>query len=161
MIGEVGGMNHIIGKSLGWTIPQNASFYQDWAAPRTFAVGDKLGEFSWPLLCWFISLFYFILFYFLLLFIIFVWKSWRKKKENKRIFEIQFFFSCKIQIFSVFFHFWKLFLIFCKTIFFFEKKKCFQHVFYILKINFIYTTLVFTIHQNLYNYFLKQLSENK
>ncbi|KAL6320872.1 hypothetical protein AAG906_008872 [Vitis piasezkii] len=42
MIGEVGGMNHIIGKSLGWTIPQNASFYQDWAAPRTFAVGDKL-----------------------------------------------------------------------------------------------------------------------
>lgn len=43
--GEVAGTNHIVGKSFGWSIPRNASFYQDWAAPRTFYVGDKLGQF--------------------------------------------------------------------------------------------------------------------
>ena len=54
-VGDVVGMNHIVGKSFGWTIPQNASFYQDWAAPRTFYVGDKLGAFSFlqSFLVWF------------------------------------------------------------------------------------------------------------
>nr|DAD19134.1 TPA_asm: hypothetical protein HUJ06_020597 [Nelumbo nucifera] len=33
---------HVVGGSFGWGIPDNTTFYQDWAKPRTFGVGDKL-----------------------------------------------------------------------------------------------------------------------
>ncbi|GAB2224668.1 hypothetical protein Droror1_Dr00005434 [Drosera rotundifolia] len=33
---------HVVGGSDGWEIPPNATFYQEWAKPRTFGVGDKL-----------------------------------------------------------------------------------------------------------------------
>ncbi|KAF8412149.1 hypothetical protein HHK36_000105 [Tetracentron sinense] len=42
MMGRVSAMNHIVGGSFGWIIPKNLSFYQEWAKPRTFGVGDKL-----------------------------------------------------------------------------------------------------------------------
>ncbi|XP_010261652.1 PREDICTED: mavicyanin-like [Nelumbo nucifera] len=35
---------HVVGGSFGWGIPDNTTFYQDWAKPRTFGVGDKLGR---------------------------------------------------------------------------------------------------------------------
>ncbi|CAM8992662.1 unnamed protein product [Rhodiola kirilowii] len=35
--------SHIVGGSLGWAIPPNATYYDEWAAPpRVFGVGDKL-----------------------------------------------------------------------------------------------------------------------
>ena len=46
---------HVVGGSCGWEVPPNATFYADWAKPRTFGVGDKLGQFSISFL-----LFYFI-----------------------------------------------------------------------------------------------------
>ncbi|GMH28848.1 hypothetical protein Nepgr_030691 [Nepenthes gracilis] len=33
---------HVVGGSNGWEIPPNATFYAEWAKPRTFGVGDKL-----------------------------------------------------------------------------------------------------------------------
>uniref|UniRef100_A0A6V7QWW4 Phytocyanin domain-containing protein n=1 Tax=Ananas comosus var. bracteatus TaxID=296719 RepID=A0A6V7QWW4_ANACO len=33
---------HIVGGRDGWTIPPNATFYQDWAKTRNFKVGDRL-----------------------------------------------------------------------------------------------------------------------
>ncbi|GAB2232577.1 hypothetical protein Droror1_Dr00011619 [Drosera rotundifolia] len=35
---------HVVGGSDGWEIPSNATFYQEWAKPRTFGVVDKLGN---------------------------------------------------------------------------------------------------------------------
>lgn len=44
--GQVGAMTHIVGGNLGWHLPvANLSFYQDWAKPRNFTAGDKLGVF--------------------------------------------------------------------------------------------------------------------
>uniref|UniRef100_A0A7N0VKM7 Phytocyanin domain-containing protein n=1 Tax=Kalanchoe fedtschenkoi TaxID=63787 RepID=A0A7N0VKM7_KALFE len=35
--------SHIVGGSLGWAVPPNATYYDEWAAsPRIFGVGDKL-----------------------------------------------------------------------------------------------------------------------
>ncbi|XP_042506539.1 mavicyanin-like [Macadamia integrifolia] len=39
---QTNSMSHIVGGSFGWSIPKNSSFYQEWAKPRTFGVGDKL-----------------------------------------------------------------------------------------------------------------------
>ncbi|RZC56553.1 hypothetical protein C5167_015403 [Papaver somniferum] len=36
------GIDHIVGRSLGWRFPPNVTYYQDWAKPRTFGLGDKL-----------------------------------------------------------------------------------------------------------------------
>ncbi|XP_042480095.1 mavicyanin-like [Macadamia integrifolia] len=35
-------ITHNVGGSFGWSIPKDPNFYQDWANPRTFGVGDKL-----------------------------------------------------------------------------------------------------------------------
>ncbi|KAJ4954423.1 hypothetical protein NE237_011206 [Protea cynaroides] len=35
-------MDHIVGGSFGWATPPNTTFYEEWAKPRTFGVGDKL-----------------------------------------------------------------------------------------------------------------------
>ena len=37
---------HVVGGGCGWEVPPNSTFYADWAKPRTFGVGDKLGQFS-------------------------------------------------------------------------------------------------------------------
>ncbi|KAJ9706123.1 hypothetical protein PVL29_001604 [Vitis rotundifolia] len=42
MTAPVAAFNHIVGGSFGWSTPGNLSFYEDWAKPRTFGVGDKL-----------------------------------------------------------------------------------------------------------------------
>ncbi|URE14673.1 Plastocyanin-like domain [Musa troglodytarum] len=34
--------SHTVGGSTGWTIPPNATFYPEWAASQTFAIGDTL-----------------------------------------------------------------------------------------------------------------------
>ncbi|XP_056162423.1 umecyanin-like [Syzygium oleosum] len=37
---------YTVGDELGWTVPSNISYYQSWAASKTFMVGDKL-SFNW------------------------------------------------------------------------------------------------------------------
>lgn len=44
MIGQVGAFTHIVGGSHGWRVPDNKTYFQDWAKPRTFGVGDRLGK---------------------------------------------------------------------------------------------------------------------
>ena len=44
MIGEVSAFTHIVGGSHGWRVPDNLTYYEEWAMPRTFGVGDKLGK---------------------------------------------------------------------------------------------------------------------
>lgn len=40
-------MNFVVGDSMGWTVPQGgAAAYQNWAANKTFMVGDSLGKFT-------------------------------------------------------------------------------------------------------------------
>lgn len=34
---------YIVGDTTAWTIPSSATFYANWAASHTFAVGDILG----------------------------------------------------------------------------------------------------------------------
>ena len=46
MMGSVSAMTHIVGGSHGWSLPDNQTFFADWAKPRTFGVGDKLGKFN-------------------------------------------------------------------------------------------------------------------
>ena len=36
---------HVVGGAAGWEIPPNKTFYEDWAKPRIFGAGDKLGQF--------------------------------------------------------------------------------------------------------------------
>ncbi|XP_023518646.1 umecyanin-like [Cucurbita pepo subsp. pepo] len=33
---------HIVGGNHGWRVPDNVTFFDEWAKPRTFGVGDKL-----------------------------------------------------------------------------------------------------------------------
>ena len=40
---SVNAFTHIVGASHGWRVPDNVTFYDEWAKPRTFGVGDKLG----------------------------------------------------------------------------------------------------------------------
>ena len=49
MTAPAAAFTHIVGGSFGWKTPQNLTFYQDWAKPRTFGVGDKLGKPPHPL----------------------------------------------------------------------------------------------------------------
>ncbi|KAF6172991.1 hypothetical protein GIB67_006367 [Kingdonia uniflora] len=42
LMAPVRAMDHIVGGSFGWATPENVTFYQDWAKPRTFGVGDRL-----------------------------------------------------------------------------------------------------------------------
>jgi hypothetical protein len=51
LTGQVGAMTHIVGRSFGWRIPANISFYQDWAKPKNFTAGDKLGKFLLTIFC--------------------------------------------------------------------------------------------------------------
>ncbi|PRQ46336.1 putative Blue (type 1) copper binding protein [Rosa chinensis] len=37
---------YVVGDSLGWTLPPNTSFYSDWAASKTFQLGDVV-SFNW------------------------------------------------------------------------------------------------------------------
>ncbi|XP_030446163.2 umecyanin-like [Syzygium oleosum] len=37
---------YTVGDELGWTVPSNISYYQSWAASKTFMVGDQL-SFNW------------------------------------------------------------------------------------------------------------------
>jgi len=34
---------HIVGDQLGWNIPTQQTFYDDWAKKKAFVVGDQLG----------------------------------------------------------------------------------------------------------------------
>ncbi|BFG40120.1 hypothetical protein CerSpe_263940 [Prunus speciosa] len=38
--------DYVVGDSLGWVIPPNTSFYSEWAASKTFQIGDGL-VFNW------------------------------------------------------------------------------------------------------------------
>ncbi|PON44313.1 Phytocyanin domain containing protein [Parasponia andersonii] len=42
MIGSVRAMTHIVGGSHGWRVPDNKTYFDEWAKPRTFGVGDRL-----------------------------------------------------------------------------------------------------------------------
>ncbi|KAB1202805.1 Umecyanin [Morella rubra] len=42
MMGSVSAMTHIVGGGHGWRVPDNATFFKEWAKPRTFGVGDRL-----------------------------------------------------------------------------------------------------------------------
>ena len=44
MVGSVSGFTHIVGGRYGWRVPLNLTFFDEWAKPRTFGVGDKLGK---------------------------------------------------------------------------------------------------------------------
>ena len=33
---------YVVGDSSGWTLPPNTTFYSDWAASKTFQIGDVL-----------------------------------------------------------------------------------------------------------------------
>lgn len=44
MMAPVSAFNHVVGGGLGWAVPPNTTFYRDWAKPRIFGVGDKLGK---------------------------------------------------------------------------------------------------------------------
>ncbi|KAL6221275.1 hypothetical protein ACLB2K_009026 [Fragaria x ananassa] len=35
-------VEYVVGDSLGWTLPPNTSFYSDWAASKTFQLGDRV-----------------------------------------------------------------------------------------------------------------------
>lgn len=45
MMASVNAMTHIVGGSHGWRVPDNKTYFEDWAKPRTFGVGDRLGKF--------------------------------------------------------------------------------------------------------------------
>ncbi|PQP95849.1 cucumber peeling cupredoxin-like [Prunus yedoensis var. nudiflora] len=36
--------DYIVGDTLGWAVPPNTSFYSEWAASKTFQIGDGLGK---------------------------------------------------------------------------------------------------------------------
>ena len=42
LMGSVTAFTHIVGGKEGWSVPENKTFYEDWAFPRTFGVGDRL-----------------------------------------------------------------------------------------------------------------------
>ncbi|OAY70060.1 umecyanin-like [Ananas comosus] len=42
VMGSTAHDEHIVGGRDGWTIPPNATFYQDWAKTQNFKVGDRL-----------------------------------------------------------------------------------------------------------------------
>ncbi|KAL3585523.1 hypothetical protein D5086_012390 [Populus alba] len=44
--GATSGKNYKVGDAVGWSIPQNKSYYESWAGDQKFEVGDSL-EFNW------------------------------------------------------------------------------------------------------------------
>ncbi|KAK3434258.1 hypothetical protein EUGRSUZ_D01774, partial [Eucalyptus grandis] len=42
LMGSTSATLHVVGGRQGWDVPDNVTFYQDWAKPRTFGVGDQL-----------------------------------------------------------------------------------------------------------------------
>ncbi|KAI6702038.1 hypothetical protein NL676_011174 [Syzygium grande] len=42
LMGSTSAVLHVVGGRQGWDVPDNVTFYQDWARPRTFGVGDQL-----------------------------------------------------------------------------------------------------------------------
>lgn len=61
MATSVNAMTHIVGGSHGWRVPDNKTYFEDWARPRTFGVGDRLRKFNMPLFLLFCtSKFYFL-----------------------------------------------------------------------------------------------------
>lgn len=34
----------VVGVSYGWQVPESSTFFHEWAKPRTFGIGDKLGR---------------------------------------------------------------------------------------------------------------------
>ncbi|XP_077212037.1 mavicyanin-like [Tasmannia lanceolata] len=42
LVGFVSADEHIVGGDIGWTLPSDRMFYQNWAQQRKFFVGDKL-----------------------------------------------------------------------------------------------------------------------
>lgn len=47
MMGSVDAMTHVVGGSYGWQVPVESYFFEEWAKPRTFGVGDKLSKWSY------------------------------------------------------------------------------------------------------------------
>jgi len=41
-MGSVNAMTHVVGGGHGWRVPHNKTFFDEWAKPRTFGVGDRL-----------------------------------------------------------------------------------------------------------------------
>lgn len=35
---------YAVGGDVGWTVPNNTTFYEDWAKNKTFIVGDELSK---------------------------------------------------------------------------------------------------------------------
>ncbi|KAH7863315.1 hypothetical protein Vadar_016055 [Vaccinium darrowii] len=42
MMAPTSAMYHVVGGSLGWTVPPNQTYYEEWAKPRVFGVEDHL-----------------------------------------------------------------------------------------------------------------------
>jgi len=42
LMGSASAMTHIVGGSHGWRVPENETFFEEWAKPRTFGLGDSL-----------------------------------------------------------------------------------------------------------------------
>ncbi|XAR55114.1 hypothetical protein NMG60_11030512 [Bertholletia excelsa] len=41
-VSPAAGLHHIVGGSIGWTVPPNVTYFQDWAQKKVIGVGDKL-----------------------------------------------------------------------------------------------------------------------
>ncbi|XP_024026953.1 stellacyanin [Morus notabilis] len=46
IVGQASAFTHIVGGSHGWRVPENQTYFQEWAKPRTFGVGDRLEKVS-------------------------------------------------------------------------------------------------------------------
>lgn len=61
MVGSVRALTHIVGGSHGWRVPDNKTYFDEWAKPRAFGVGDKLGEYIYTPRAYEFFMSYFIL----------------------------------------------------------------------------------------------------
>ena len=46
ILGNTDAATHVVGDSLGWTVPSGSSVYPNWASQQTFKVGDILGTYE-------------------------------------------------------------------------------------------------------------------
>ncbi|KAJ6758995.1 BLUE COPPER PROTEIN [Salix koriyanagi] len=44
--GACAASTYMVGDDLGWTVPPNSSYYEEWASQRTFQIGDTF-VFNW------------------------------------------------------------------------------------------------------------------
>lgn len=51
---------HVVGDSMGWTIPSNTSAYSNWASGKTFMVGDILGNYFYINISSYIYIYYLV-----------------------------------------------------------------------------------------------------